>query len=75
MDNILHLKVAVPVPEIKKFSRWRVFFALFNPWSHFTTCDTLQYQLYKETEAMTTNAIANFNKRNRLATPAQGKEE
>jgi len=61
-DNILHVKVAVPVPEIKTFSRWRVFVALFNPRSHFTTCETLQYQLRREIEALATSAITRFNK-------------
>lgn len=51
--DILTIKVPVPVPEIKLYSRWRVFLALFDRRAHFTTCDTLQHQLYRETEAIT----------------------
>lgn len=48
--EILTIKVPVPVPEIKRFSRWQVFLALFDPKAHFTTCTSLQSKLYVETE-------------------------
>lgn len=61
MSNIiLTIKVPVPVPEIKSFSRWRVFLALFDPKAHFTTCDTLRCQLARETE-VTARRIADDN--------------
>lgn len=58
-DHILTIKVPVPVPAIKTFSRWRVFLALFDPRSHFTTCDTLKYQLHRETEVTTRKMVEN----------------
>jgi hypothetical protein len=57
--EILTIKVPVPVPEIKTYSRWRVFLALFDRKAHFTTCDTLRYQLAQETELMTRKLIDN----------------
>jgi hypothetical protein len=40
-NEFLTVKVPVPIPEINTFSRWRVFLALFDPKSHFTTCETI----------------------------------
>jgi len=51
-DKILVLRVPVPVPEIRSFSRWQVFLALFNPKAQFTTCERLQHRLVAETEMM-----------------------
>lgn len=51
MTNILTINVPVPVPAIKTFSRWRMFFSLFNPHAHFTTCEALNYQIEREAEA------------------------
>lgn len=65
-DHILTVKVPVPVPEIKTFSRWRVFLALFDRKAHFTTCDTLQYQLHREMEITTKNTVYSFMKRFKL---------
>ncbi len=59
MDSILTIKVPVPVPEIKRFSRWRVFLALFDRNAHFTTCDTLRHQLARETEVTTRQTVEN----------------
>jgi len=50
MTDILTINLPVPVPAIKTISRWRVFLALFDPRSHFTTCEELQHQLVRETE-------------------------
>lgn len=51
MKHILTITVPVPVPEIKRWSRWQVFLALFDRNAHFTTCDTLRHQLQQETVA------------------------
>jgi len=51
MTDILTIHLPVPVPVIKTIPRWRVFLALFNPRTHFTTCAELQHQLYRETES------------------------
>jgi hypothetical protein len=59
--NILTVKVPVPVPEIKQFSRWQVFKALFNPRAHFTTCESLKHQLTRETEVTTKHALEGYN--------------
>jgi hypothetical protein len=50
MTEILTIKLPVPVPSIKTISRWKVFLSLFNPHTHFTTCEELRYQLVRETE-------------------------
>lgn len=59
-EDVLVLKVPVPVPQIKRFSRWQMFLALFNPKAHFTTCDTLQHQLHMETENWTKSALQRY---------------
>jgi hypothetical protein len=51
VTEILTIHLPVPVPAIKTISRWRVFLALFNPRAHFTTCEELKHQLYRETES------------------------
>jgi hypothetical protein len=52
MTDILTLHLPVPVPAIKTISRWRVFLALFDRGTHFTTCTELQHQLWSETETL-----------------------
>lgn len=59
--DILTIKVPVPVPEIKTYSRWQVFLALFDRRSHFTTCDTLRHQLAVETERSTRAMLDNLS--------------
>jgi hypothetical protein len=63
MTDILTIKVPVPVPEIKEYSRWQVFLALFDRRSHFTTCDTLRHQLTRETEITTHQTVDNLHVR------------
>lgn len=59
--DILTIKVPVPVPQIKKFSRWQVFLALFDPKTHFTTCETLHIALHTETERTAQLAFKQWN--------------
>ena len=49
--HILKISLPVPVPEIKRFSRWQVLKALFDRKAHFTTCEALQLHLHNETKA------------------------
>lgn len=51
--EVLTIKVPVPVPEIKRYSRWQVFKALFSKDVQFTTCEALQIQLKTEVERST----------------------
>lgn len=59
-NAICTVVIPVPVPQIKQFSRWRVFCALFNPKAHFTTCDTLVHQCYTETAQYSNRMIDRF---------------
>lgn len=63
--DILTIKVPVPVPEIKTYSRWQVFLALFDRNAHFTTCDTLRHQLHRETQLTTQSMVDNIMVRNK----------
>jgi hypothetical protein len=63
IHDILTIKVPIPVPEIKTYSRWQVFLALFDRRSHFTTCDTLLHQLALETELTTQHMLDKWRTR------------
>jgi hypothetical protein len=70
--DILMVEIPVPVPEIKMYSRWRVFLSLFNPKAHFTTCDTLQHQLRMETKIFATESMERWKKNRWIYPQSEG---